>query len=367
MMGKRVAIIGASTGQLPLCLKAKEMGLETYCFAWSKGAVCKDYVDHFIPVSIFEMDTIVEYCQKWGVNGVVSNASDITAYVASYVAEKLGKVGIPFQVFKNMQNKAFVREKTNGISGLGSVDFKLGTWEYIYSTFPRPYILKPVTGASKKGVNFVDDSVKELFIPEDLKAATFMAETFVNGKEYSVEAMSYHGQHQVIQITEKISTGAPHFVELEHHQPAHLSIDTAEKIHDLMSRILSSVGFTNGASHTEIKVNEDGQIFLIEINPRGGGDMISNDLISLSTDYDYLKQLLLVALDEYVPSIVHHVAYAGIYYLSAYSERLLPYFEGPQEKWMIKRERNNMALTKSCGNYDRDGFILYCSDKKINI
>lgn len=366
-MKKKIAIIGASTGQLPLCLKAKEMGLETYCFAWPEGAVCRDYVDHYVPVSIFEMDAIVDYCRKCGISGVVSNASDATALVVSYVAEKLGKVGVPYQSFKNIQNKAFVREKTNGIIGLGPVNFKFGTWEHIFSTFPRPYVLKPVTGASKKGVNFVDDSVKELLIPEDLKEAVFMAETFVDGKEYSVESMSYHRRHQVIQVTEKISTGAPHFVELEHHQPASLSADMAEKIRDLIPRILSSVDFSDGASHTEIKINEAGQVFLIEINPRGGGDMISNDLISLSTDYDYLKQLLLVSLDEYVPLTVHQVAYAGIYYLSAYSERLLPYFEGSKEKWMVKRERINQMLTNSCGNYDRDGFILYCSDKKINL
>lgn len=366
-MNKKIAIIGAATGQLPLCLKAREMNLETYCFAWPKDAVCKDYVDHFIPISIFEMDTIVDYCQKWGIDGVVSNASDATALVTSYVAEKLGKVCTPYQAFKNIQSKAFVRERTNSIPGLNPVDYKLGHWEHIFSTFPRPYVLKPVTGASKKGVNFIDNSVKELSISDDLKDAVFMAETYVAGKEYSVESMSYHGQHQVIQITEKISTGAPHFVELEHHQPASLTTDVKERIHELIPKILSSAGFTNGASHTEIKVDDAGQIYLIEINPRGGGDMISNDLISLSTDYDYLKQLLLVALDEYIPIPVHNVAFAGIYYLSAYTIRLLPYFESPQEEWMVKRERINQTLTNSCGNYDRDGFILYCSDKKISI
>lgn len=366
-MKKKIAIIGASTGQLPLCLKAKEMGLETYCFAWPKGAVCKDYVDHFIPVSIFEMDAIVDYCRKWEIDGVVSNASDAAASVVSYVAEKLGKVGTPYKAFKDIQNKALVREKTNDIPGLNPVGYKLGAWNHIFSSFQRPYVLKPVSGASKKGVNYIDDSVKELSMPDDLKDAVFMAETYVSGKEYSVESMSYHGQHQVIQITEKVSTGAPHFVELEHHQPASLSADVRKKIGEVIPRILSSVGFTNGASHTEIKVNDSSQIYLIEINPRGGGDMISNDLVGLSTDYDYLKQLLLVALDKYVPVDVHDVAFVGIYYLSAYTKRLLPYFEGPWQKWMVKRERTNLVLTNSCGNYDRDGFILYCSTKKIDL
>lgn len=366
-MNKKIAIIGAATGQLPLCLKAKEMGLETYCFAWPQGAVCKDYVDHFIPVSIMEMDTIVRYCQEYGIDGVVSNASETTALVSSYVAEHIGKVGIPYQAFKKIQNKAFVREHTNNIPGLAPVAYKLGSWEHIFATFPRPYVLKPVTGASKKGVNFIDETVKDLIIPDDLKKATFMAETFIEGEEYSVEAMSYRGRHQVIQITEKISTGAPHFVELEHHQPAALSADIADSIRMLIPQILSSVGFTNGASHTEIKVDDAGRIYLIELNPRGGGGHISDTLVRLSTDYDYLKNMILVALDRYVSQKVHQVAFSGIYYLTAYTSRLLPYFSGLQTEWMYSRERVNEKLTYSVSNYDRDGFIVYCSKQKILI
>ena len=41
MKGKKLAIIGASYLQLPLVRKAKEMGIETFCFAWADGAVCK--------------------------------------------------------------------------------------------------------------------------------------------------------------------------------------------------------------------------------------------------------------------------------------------------------------------------------------
>ena len=366
-MKKKIAIIGAATGQLPLCLKAREMGLETYCFAWPQGAVCKDYVDHFIPISILEMDAIVKCCQEYGIDGVVSNASETTALVVSYIAEKLGKTGTPYHAFKNIQNKAFVRERTNGISGLTPVNYKLGKFEEILSTFPRPYVLKPITGAAKRGVNFVDEQTKEISVPEDLKDTLFMAEAYVGGKEFSVESMSYHNQHQVIQITEKISTGAPHFVELEHHQPAALSAEVEDKIRMLIPEILLSVGFTDGASHIEIKVDDENRIHLIEINPRGGGGMISSDLIRLSTNYDYLKHLLLVALDEYVSVNVHNIAYSGIYYLTAYTKRLLPYFKCGKETWMVRRKWQSGILTNSCGNYDRDGFIIYCSSEKIKL
>ena len=368
-MKKRIAIVGASTGQLPLCKKAHEMGLETYCFAWPHEAVCKDYVDYFFPISIFEMDKIVKYCCKYNIEGVVSNASETTALVVSYVAEQIGKNCTPYESFLKIQNKEFVRKVTNGLSCLSKVNYKVGKFNELFSSFPRPYVLKPVKGAAKKGVNFVDNTVTNLFIPDDLQETVFMAEEYIIGKEYSVESMSYKGCHEVIQITEKIGTGAPHFVELEHHQPAILSIQVEEKIRKAIPVILSSIGFTNGASHTEIKVDADDNIFLIEVNPRGGGGCISNNLVGLSTDYDYLKQLILVSLDKYHSVPVHNVAYAGIYFLSAYTSRLIPYFGVSKEKWMVMRERTNdfLTLTHSCSNYDRDGFILYCSNKKIVI
>ena len=72
----RIAIIGASYLQLPLVKKAKEMGLETHCFAWDEGAVCKDFVDFFYPISILEKELILEVCRNKSIDGIVSIASD---------------------------------------------------------------------------------------------------------------------------------------------------------------------------------------------------------------------------------------------------------------------------------------------------
>lgn len=367
-MNKRIAIIGASTGQLPLCMKAKEMEIETYCFAWPKDAVCEKFVDYFIPISIFEMDEIVERCKEYQIDGVVSNASEATALVVAYVAEKLGKIGTPYEVFLKIQNKEYVRQTTNSIDGLGRVKYRVGKANEILSTFPTPYVLKPIRGASKKGVNFVDrDTISQIVIPSDLEDAIFMAEQYIDGQEYSVETISYKGRHEIVQITEKIGTGAPHFVELEHHQPAMLTVSVYQKIQNLIPQILSSVEYTNGASHIEIKIDSEENIYLIEINPRGGGDYISNNLVGLSTDYDYLKQMILVALDQYESVPITNKAYAGIYFLSAHTKRLLPYFDLPLQDWVVKKERTGEELIVSCSNYDRNGYIMYCSNKKITL
>lgn len=365
-MKQRLAVIGASSGQLPLCLKAREKGLETFCFAWPEGAVCRDFVDHFIPISIMKMDEIVEHCRKIGVSGVVSNASETTAAITAYVAEKLGTNGTPYDAFTKIQDKSYIREKTNILPEVIPVEYKVGVIQDILVAIRRPFVMKPIKGASKLGVNFIDDTNDIPTIPASLKDAVFMVEEYIPGKEYSVESLSFHGSHHVIQVTEKISSGPPHFVEMEHHQPALLPQDILIKIYNAVSGILTSVGYTDGASHIEIKINK-GDIYLVEVNPRGGGDMISNRLIGLSTDYDYLDHLIDISLDryEYIPP--HNIACSGIYFLSASTSRLLPYFKEQQEDWMVERVWTGGKLTQARSNYDHDGYIIYKSDKKIII
>lgn len=363
-MKQRLAVIGASSGQLPLCLKAKEKGIETFCFAWPEGAVCRDFVDHFIPISIMEMDEIVEYCRTAGVDGVVSNASETTAAVTVYVAEKLGKNGTPHDAFTKIQDKSYVRERTNILPEITPVEYKVGSIQDILGAIKRPFVMKPIKGASKLGVNYIEGNQDIPDVPDNLKDAVFMAEEYIHGEEYSVESLSFHGSHHVIQVTEKISSGPPHFVELEHHQPALLSQDILVKIREAVSEILISVGYTDGASHIEIKINGN-DIYLVEVNPRGGGDMISNRLIELSTDYDYLGHLIDISLDSYENIKPHNIACSGIYFLTASTSRLLPYFKGRKEDWMVERVWTGKELTQARSNYDHDGYIIYKSDKKI--
>jgi len=68
---KTIAIIGVSTGQRAICLKAREMGLRTIAFGWDNGAVCKSIVDKYYPISITDVDNIVDICRKEAVSGVV--------------------------------------------------------------------------------------------------------------------------------------------------------------------------------------------------------------------------------------------------------------------------------------------------------
>ena len=87
---KKIVIIGANDFQNQLILKAKEMGFETHVFAWQDGSIGERTADHFYPVSIVEIDEILEKCREIKPDAVATIASDLANITVSKVAAGLG-------------------------------------------------------------------------------------------------------------------------------------------------------------------------------------------------------------------------------------------------------------------------------------
>lgn len=364
----KLAVIGASSGQLPICLKAKEMGLEVHCFAWPEGAVCKDVVDYFHPVSIVDKDEIIRLCSELNIDGVVSNASELTAEIVAYVSEKLGLNGTPYKVLNRLHDKFFVRQLSEKISGFSKIKF----YEYVGEDLNiYPCVVKPCEGSAKSGVSYVkdkEDFTRAIQYAKESTKGKIIVEEFISGKELSIESISFKGIHQVIQITDKDSSSAPHFVELGHHQPAAISNKLRKKIEITIPQLLEEIGYTNGASHIEIKYDGE-KLYLIEANLRGGGDDISNKLVQMSSGVDYLRCMIEVALGIYTsPVKVSKPSFAGIYYLCKQTADYLPFFEQAKgQSWFVDGEIKNHDLKESHSNYERDGYLIYKSNEKIII
>lgn len=360
----KIAIIGTAPGQRGLYVNAKKAGFYTIGFSWDITPELKPYVDKFYQISILEKDKIVELCKIEDVCGVVSNGSELTIQVVSYVAEKLNLLCTPYQTIINIQDKEWVRNVTKDIPGLSQIQY------YIYDAKDvrfLPCVIKPTCGCGKAGVSYVsniNEFKDAISYTKDLNKPIIIEE-YIDGQEVSVESISYKGNHYVIQITDKDTSGPPHFVELGHHQPSLLSEMLQKKIKDVVPKILKSIGFENGASHTELKIYEN-KIYLIEVNPRGGGDEISTELVELSTGYNYLLSMILVATGKFQHYPIENQSYSGIYFLMKQTEQLLPFFSSSQDQpWFVKGEIKTSELKESFGNAMKNGFLIYKSDHKI--
>lgn len=364
---KTIAIIGASTGQKILYLKAREMGLRVIGFAWDRGVLQEGMYDGFHPISVTDTDAIAEVCRQSNVDGVVTNASEFLMPLASAIADRLGLPCTPEQTIRKIQDKNNVRNMTANIPGLSQPK------HYIYPkrTFETyPCVVKPVKGASKRGVSFCKDDrdFEKALGYAGGSEATILVEEYITGREFSVESLSYRGIHHLVQITDKDSSGPPHFVELGHHQPSSLPQDVKDRIACCVGAILDSVGFVNGATHIEMKYDEAAdRLYLVEVNCRGGGDRISDTLVNLSTDCDYIREIINIALGHYEYRSYNNTGYSGICYLSGQNKRMEKYFCWPHPEWMVGIQRTNDTLSEATSNYDRDGFFIYHSPKPIDL
>lgn len=368
----KLAIIGASYLQKPIVEKAKALGIETHCFAWRNGSVCADVADFFYPINVVEKELILEQCQTIGIDGILTIASDITAPTVAYVANKMGLNGNSYESAVKANNKYLMREAFSS-SGIlcpryqmvkEAESVKLEDWCY-------PLIVKPTDRSGSLGVRKVSN-VEEL-VDAVNNAISFsfkkeaIIEEYIEGREISVEFISFHGKHYPLTITDKVTTGAPHFVELEHHQPAQLSNVMYERIYSITHKALDALGVTDGASHSEYRITEDGKIYIMEIGARMGGDFIGSDLVKLSTGYDFLKGVIDVALNRFtLPTISCHL-YSGVYFLCQETRNLLSVIQHAEKyPWIVKYEITDAELRTVTCSGDRSGYFIYQSKEKWN-
>ena len=123
---------------------------------------------------------------------------------------------------------------------------------------------------------------------------------------------------------------------------------------------MSAVDYQNGASHIELKIDSNNNIYLIEINLRGGGDEISNQLIYLSTGFDYIKAIIEISLGIFkFPSEVKSIKRSGIYFLCKQTKDKFEKLRLDNLN-IVDGNVQNVKLTESTTNYNRDGYFVYC-------
>lgn len=371
---KKLAIIGGGYMASIFAKKAYKMGIESHCFSPLNGVKNRGDFDYIHNIDIFLKEEICDICKTVGINGVVAT-TELTIPIAAYVANELGNVGISVDVASEITDKYRNRMITDNVSGLYQPRYAVveSIEDIIALNFKLPIILKPTSKGGKRGVtviNSIEDIQNAILYAkkESGSEGKLIVEEFIDGgMECSVESLSYNGKNYIIQITEKITSGAPHCVELAHHQPANLSLDKKVKVYDILDKALTVVGISNGACHTEIKI-KDNKIYLIEFNARPGGDHIAYPLTYLSTGYDYIKGAIDIALDQF-----HGVDYssfknkfASIYFVTKFTPGLINVFKECEEKpWCYKK---NMVTAELQDIVHNDGFnmnyFIYYSNKK---
>lgn len=373
-MKEKIAVIGANEPLIPFYRQAKALGYEVIGIAIEKGAVCKRYCDNFYPVSFADKDAVVEVCRREKVDGIISFSLESALPTVAYVASKLGLVSNSEESIKLTQSK-FAQRQALENAGIPVPKYYLienvADLSKVVCSFP--VIVKPVDSGGSQGICKVESKDKLTdaynYAISFSRTSKAIIEEFVDGREFSVEYISHQGKHYFLQITDKVTSGAPRFVEMQHHQPADIPVSVWDRIKAMVECALTALRIENSASHTEIKWNSNDELFIIETGARMGGDYISSDLVRLSTGYDFVDGAIKLAIGKFEKPTFSKPMHSGVYFYSKLAPEVGEIIKN-HEKWpeIVEWEYSVEPLMDVRSNADRRGYFLYQKEnERINI
>lgn len=369
METKKLAIIGGGIAAVPILQASKLMGVETHCFALAVNPQSEGLYDFHHRIDYLDIDALLIKCKEIGVHGIIATSENTTASVAQLTA-LMGLPGNRFDGQFTAGNKYLQRQAAKD-----AVYFKQPQYGYYGEVELRlPLMVKTTESSGKKGVRYAGTEQEYTKAIKELRSEfpdgkILIEQVLAGGVEYSIECLSYKGKHQIIQVTQKDSSGPPYFVELGHHQPGKMDTEARQKLDLAIPEILDLTGIQNSLSHVEVKVIE-GEIYFIELGARAGGDRIADTLLGLSNDCDYFRSAIEIALGEFTFRVCTTHSYSGIYFLCAQTAYLKPLFDFAKGKeWCRELSVPTHELQIKYGNDDSgtSGYLIYQSDHKITL
>ena len=306
MQQKRLLVLAAGILQVPVIKKAKEMGIYVIAADGDPNAVGLKYADKVIVVNITSEGEVLKVAREEHIDGVIHPCSEVSMNVMGRLNDELGLSGINREQAIRATNKHLMREafeKGNAPSPKSFLTENVDdAWMYLQNDFSTDGILKPSRNSGSRGIAKVSrdmekaDFVKAYDIAlNESRDKSVLIEQFIEGPEFSIEIIVWNGKVNVLTVTDKKTTGAPHFVELGHNQPSCFSATEVETLKAAAVAGVKALGVNNCTCHAEAKLME-GKAYLMEIGARLGGDFISTELTHLSTGIDMVAAAINVAL-----------------------------------------------------------------------
>lgn len=305
-MMKKIMVLAAGLLQIDVIEKAKSMGYYVLAVDGNPKAPGFNVADKAICADIVNEETMLKNARDEHVDGVIHPCSEVSMAVMGRINDELGLSGISREqaicaTNKHLMRKAFEKGNAPSPKSILAQDAE-DAWRRLQSEFDTDAILKPSRNSGSRGIAKVSRNMdKGDFIRaydealSESRDHSVLIEQFIEGPEFSIEMIVWQGEIHVLTVTDKKTTGAPHFVELGHNQPSCFSATDVETLKAAAIAGVRALGVNNCACHAEAKLM-NGKAYLMEVGARLGGDFISTELTHLSTGIDMVAAAIDVVL-----------------------------------------------------------------------
>ena len=303
---KKILIIGAGFLQTFVIKKAKALGYYTLAVDANQDAEGFKYTDKSAAINIVDEKACLEFAKAEKIDGVLTAATDYGVLTASYIAEKMGLPGLNYESAKLIKNKYLVRKCLFD----NQVDDTKQTYEVNADTdiealslvLNYPVMVKPCDGSGSRGASRVDSAgaLKQACQYAMAGSITHRAEieSFIFGQEYGAESLVVNGVVHVLGIMRKWMTAPPYYAELGHAIPCGLSKELEMKVRGYISRAIIALGVNHGSINMDLLITDHGDVHIVDVVARMGGNLIGSHIIPRGTGIDYMGNTIRVAVGD---------------------------------------------------------------------
>jgi len=303
---QKILMLGGSPFQVPAIKKAVEMGYHVITCDYLPDNPGHAFSHEYHNVSTTDKDAILSLAQRLRVDGIVCYASDPAATTAAYVCEQMGFPTNPYRSVEILSTKDKFRDfllknnfhtpKAKGYSDAREAIQEIGN-------FNVPVIIKPVDSSGSKGVTkFEGRGNLQQHIDYALsfsRAKRVIIEEFVeqNGYQVAGDGFSVNGElvFRCFANDHFDSRSDNPFVPVGASWPYIKPRAIHDAIHQEIQRLFTVLEMKTGASNFDVRIDDNNNVFLMEVGPRNGGNLIPQ-VIHYATGVDLVEYTIKAAM-----------------------------------------------------------------------
>lgn len=307
MSCKRIMLLGGNYFQMTATLTAKRLGYYVISVDYLPDNPAHQYADEYCNVSTIDKEAVLALAREKQIDGIVSYASDVSAPTAAYVAEKMGLPTNPYESVMILTHKDLFRKfmKENGFLMPQGRSFQnKEDARKFFCTLSLPVMVKPIDSSGSKGVVKVFqedefDSAWEEAVSYSLSKHVIVEE-FIQKQGYQIDGDGFvvDGEIRFFGVMDQHNdlSCAPH-TPIGLSSPSVQPMEIQQEARKQIQRIFDLLHIKMGAFNFEYIVNEKGQVYILEIGPRNGGNLIP-DTLKIACGVDLAEYTLRIALGE---------------------------------------------------------------------
>ncbi len=294
-MDKKILILGAGEGQVPLIKRAKEAGWKTIVVSPKGDYPGFSLADSIRNLDITNKERVLELAIEEKVDAVASDQTDVSMPTVLFVAESLGLPHIQCEDISRFHLKSTMRQVCHE-NGIPTIPFCIADSveeaKSFYLSLPNgKAIIKPIDSQGSRGIKkVVSLDEMPMAFSQALgfsKAGRVVIESFIDGEEIEVDSVVKDGT-VIATLIGDVYNFNDSYSAYERVYPTQLPRKLQQQIKEDNAQVLKVLGLNTGWTHGEYIVS-NGQVFLLEVGARGGGNFIGSHIV---------KTMLGVGTDE---------------------------------------------------------------------